>query len=126
MLNYVKSLSSTPENQEKKQRILLRLRKEYSLTSVGRELEGMEATVDKFVTEQRAQAIYLEAKAALAEGQQDVALAKLSEIEAGHPSFSQIAGVERDRMDLRSAIAQRREQEAKDRSESLRNSFCSY
>ncbi len=114
VLNYVKSLSSTPENQEKKQRILLRLRKEYSLTSVGRELEGMEATVDKFVTEQRAQAIYLEAKAALAEGQQDVALAKLSEIEAGHPSFSQIAGVERDRMDLRSAIAQRREQEAKD------------
>ncbi|MDD3277158.1 MAG: FHA domain-containing protein, partial [Kiritimatiellales bacterium] len=114
VLNYVKAIPSSPENEEKKQRILMRLRKEYSLTSVGRELEGLESTVNRFVTEQRAQAVYLEAQAALAGGSQDVALAKLSEIQTEHPSFSKIAAVERELIDLRSAIAQRREMEAQD------------
>lgn len=114
VLNYVKSLSSTPADQEKKQRIMKRLREEYALTSVGRELDGMEASVDQFVSEQQAQTIYLDAKAALAKGSQDVALAKLTEIKAKHPAFSQIAAVERELGDLRSVIAQKREQEAQD------------
>lgn len=112
VLNYVKSLSFALPEQEKKQRILRRLRTEYALTSVGRELDGMEASVDRFVTEQHAQAIYLDAKAALAEGNQDVALAKLVEIQQNHPAFSQIAAVERELSDLRSMIAQKREQDA--------------
>lgn len=114
VLNYTKSLSSTLEDQEKTQRILARLRSEYSLTTVGRELEGMKATVDRFVSEQRAQMIYLEAQAALAEESQDVALAKLMEIWDEHPSFSKIAAVERELIDLRSAIEQQREVEAQD------------
>jgi hypothetical protein len=114
VLNYVKAIPSSPKNEEKKQRILTRLRKEYSLTSVGRELEGLESTVNRFVTEQRAQAVYLEAQTALAGGSQDVALAKLAEIQTEHPSFSKIAAVERELIDLRSAIAQRREMEAQD------------
>jgi len=112
VLNYVKTLSSTLADQEKKQRILKRLHDEYALTSVGRELGGMEASVDRFVSEQQAQTIYLDAKAALAKGSQDVALAKLTEIKEKHPSFSQIAAVERELGDLRSVIAQKREQEA--------------
>ena len=112
VLNYVKSLSSTLADQEKKQRIMKRLHEEYALTSVGRELGGMEASVDQFVSEQQAQTIYLDAKAALAKGSQDVALAKLTEIKGKHPSFSQIAAVERELGDLRSVIAQKREQEA--------------
>ncbi len=114
VLNYAKALSSSPDDQEKKQRILLRLRKDYSLTTVGLELEGMERTVDRFVTEQRAETLYLEAHAALAEDNQDVALAKLMEITEDHPSFSKIAGVERELLDVRSAIAQRREKEAEE------------
>lgn len=112
VLNYVQSLSSSPENQEKKQRIMIRLRKGYSLTSVGRELEGMEATVNRFVTEQRAEALYLEAQAALAEESQDVALAKLTEIQETLSSYSKIAAVERELIDLRSTIAQQQEMEA--------------
>lgn len=112
VLNYVKSLSFALPEQEKKQRILRRLRTEYALTSVGRELDGMEASVDRFVTEQQAQAIYLDAKAALVEGNQDVALAKLVEIQENHPAFSQIAAVDRELSDLRSMIAQKREQDA--------------
>ncbi|MCU0857510.1 MAG: FHA domain-containing protein [Pontiellaceae bacterium] len=112
VLNYVKTLSSGLPDQEKKQRILMRLRKDYALTSVGRELDGIEASVDRFVTEQRAQAIYLEAKAALKEGSLDVALAKLMELKEKHPSFSEIAAAERELGDLRSGIAQKREQEA--------------
>ena len=112
VLNYVKSLSSTLADQEKKQRILKRLHEEYALTSVGRELDGVEASVDQFVSEQQAQTIYMDAKAALAKGSQDVALAKLMEIKDKHPSFSQIAAVERELGDLRSMIAQKREQEA--------------
>lgn len=112
VLNYVQSLSSSPEDQEKKQRIMIRLRKEYSLTSVGRELEGMEATVNRFVTEQRAEALYVEAQTALAEGSQDVALAKLTEIQESLSGFSKIAAVERELIDLRSSIAQQREMAA--------------
>ena len=112
MLNYVQALSSSPEDQEKKQRIMLRLRRDYSLTTVGRELEGMESTVNRFVTEQRAQALYDEAQAALAEGSEDVALAKLTEIQEELASFSKIAAVERELIDLRSAITHRREMEA--------------
>ena len=112
VLNYVKSLSSTLADQEKKQRIMKRLHEQYALTSVGRELDGMEASVDQFVSEQQAQTIYLDAKAALAKGSQDVALAKLTEIKGKHPAFSQIAAVERELGDLRSVIAQKREQEA--------------
>ena len=114
VLNYVKSLSSTLADQEKKQRIMKRLHEEYALTSVGRELGGMEASVDQFVSEQQAQTAYMAAKAALAKGSQDVALAKLMEIKGKHPSFSQIAAVERELGDLRSVIAQKREQEALD------------
>jgi len=112
VLNYVKSLSSTLADQEKKQRILKRVHEEYALTSVGRELGGMEASVDQFVSEQQAQTIYMDAKAALAKGNQDVALAKLMEIKGKHPSFSQIAAAERELGDLRSVIAQKQEQEA--------------
>jgi pSer/pThr/pTyr-binding forkhead associated (FHA) protein len=114
VLNYVQSLSSSPEDQEKKQRIMRRLRKDYSLTSVSRELEGMESTVNRFVTEQRAERLYMEAQAALAEGSQDVALAKLTEIQNDLSAFSKIAAVERELIDLRSTIAQRREIEAAD------------
>lgn len=114
VLNYVKSLSSDLIDQEKTQRILRRLRKEYALTTVGRELDGMESSVDRFVTEQHAQAIYLAAQSALAEGKQDVALAKLMEIQEEHPSFSGIAAVEREWNNLRSEIAQLREQQAQD------------
>ncbi|MCK5844413.1 MAG: hypothetical protein KAG97_06875, partial [Victivallales bacterium] len=114
VLNYVKSLSSSPEDQEKKQRIMRRLRKDYSLTTVGRELEGIESTVNRFVTEQRAEMLYVEAQEALAEGSQDVALAKLTEIQDDLTAFSKIAAVERELIDLRSAIAQRREMEAAD------------
>jgi hypothetical protein len=114
VLNYVKSISSTLADQEKKQRILKRLREDYALTSVGRELDGMGASVDQFVSEQQAQTAYLDARAALAKGDQDVALAKLMEIKSRHPSFSQIAAVERELGDLRSLIAQKREQAALD------------
>ena len=114
VLSYVQSLSSSPENQEKKQRIMMRLRKDYSLTSVSRELEGMESTVNRFVTEQRAETLYVEARAALAEGSQDVALAKLTEIQQNLSGYSKVAAVERELIDLRSTIAQRREMEAAD------------
>jgi len=114
VLNYVKSLSLDLTDQEKTQRILRRLREEYALTTVGRELDGMEPSVDRFVSEQHAQAIYLEAKNALAKESRDVALAKLMEIQEKHPSFSKIAAVERELSDLRSMIAQHREQDAQD------------
>jgi hypothetical protein len=114
VLNYVQSLPSTPEDQEKKQRIMRRLRKDYSLTSVNRELEGVDSTVNRFVTEQRAQTLYEEAQAALAEGSQDVALAKLTEINDTLASYSKIAAVERELINLRSTIAQQREIEAED------------
>lgn len=114
VLNHVKSLSSTLPDQEKTQRILRRLREDYALTSVGRELDGMESSTDRFVTEQRAMAIYRDAQAALAEGKKDVALANLQELQEKHPSFSQIAAVERELFDLRSVIAQEREQAAQD------------
>ena len=114
VMNHIKTLTSTLEEQEKKQRILLRLRKDYALTTVGQELEGMTDSVDRFVTEQRAQVVYMEAKEALKNGEQDVALAKLQELMDDHTAFSQIASVDRELRDLRSDIAQRREQEARD------------
>ena len=114
VLNYVKAIPSSPENEEKKQRILLRLRKEYSLTTMSRELEGTSDTQDRFITEQRGESLYLESKAALAEDSQDVALAKLTEITEDYPSYSKIAAVERELIDLRSAIDQRREMEAQE------------
>jgi len=114
VLNYVKSLSLDLTDQEKIQRILRRLREEYALTTVGRKLDGMEPSVDRFVSEQHAQAIYLEAKNALANENRNVALAKLIEIQEKHPSFSEIAAVERELSDLRSMIAQHREQDAQD------------
>lgn len=114
VLNYVKSLSSNLPDQEKKQRILKRLRTDYALTTVGRELDGLEASVDRFVTEERAQSIYLEAKTALAEGHRDVALAKLMELKEKHAAFSGIAEAERDLNDLRLTVAQDREKEAQD------------
>ena len=114
VLNYVKSLSSSLADQEKTQRILKRLRENYALTSVGRELDGMEASTDRFVTEQRAVAIYQEARTALKENKKDVALATLQELKDQYPAFSKIAAVERELFDLRSEIAQEREQEAQD------------
>jgi hypothetical protein len=125
VLNYAQSLSSSPEDQEKKRRILMRVRKEFALTTVGRELEGMEDSVDRAVTENRAQVLYWEAEQALEEGEQDVALAKLQEIEDQYPSFSKIASVERELATLRSTIAQQREQEAQalfDQAEELERS----
>jgi hypothetical protein len=113
VLGYIKTLSSELADQEKKQRILNRLRQDYALTSVGRELEGTTASVDRFVSEQHAQTIYLDARAALAENKRDVALAKLMEIQEKHPSFSEIAAVDRELGDLRSEIAQQREQSAR-------------
>jgi len=114
VLNHIKSLSSTLPDQEKKQRILRRLREDYALTSVGLGLEGMAASVDRFVSEEHAQAMYREANTAFAEGDMDVALSKMTEIQSEHPAFSKIAAVERKLSELRSLIAQQREREAQE------------
>jgi hypothetical protein len=112
VLSYVKTLSNSLADQEKAQRILRRLREDYALTTVGRELEGLTGAVDQEVTEMRATVLYMDVKDALAAGEQDMALAKLQEIVDKHPSYSGIAAVERQLDDLRAEIAQQREQKA--------------
>jgi tetratricopeptide (TPR) repeat protein len=114
VLNFAQSLAFSPENEERKQRILKRLREDYSLTSVASELGSMEKTTNRFVAEQRAEAVYLEAQTALEEDNSDVAFAKLSEIMENHPTYSKIAAVERELSTLRSKIAQDRERAAKE------------
>jgi hypothetical protein len=114
VVNYLKLLPKELEAQKKQRRILQRLRTEYSLTTVGQQLQGLEKAVDKDITELQATVIYQDAKIALAEGEQDVALAKLQEITDRHPSFSMIASVEREIDNLRSEIARKREQLAQE------------
>lgn len=114
VLNYAQSLSASAEDQELKKRILTRLRSDFALTKTGRELEGMEESVDRAVAENRAQVLYWEAREALAEEEKDVALAKLQEIVDQYPSYSKIASVERELAAVRSTIAQEREAAAEE------------
>lgn len=73
---------------EKVDRILQRLRDDFTLSEVGQELTGVKDTTDRFLKEKRAQQLYDEAKTHLAEGRPRAALSLLSEIVKDYQGFS--------------------------------------
>jgi len=114
-LNVLKRLPDDPASREKRWRILERLRKEFTLTEVGRQLIGGVAdVVDRDVTEYRAEALYAQARRHMQAGEDEAALAVLGEIAEDYAGFSKIAEVGRAATTLRSQIAERHEREARE------------
>jgi len=101
VLWHLTSLSARPEDQQKRQRILRRLREEYTLRSAEQKLDELYADL-----------IYSEAKNALEKNELEMALAKLSEVTNRYSFYSNIAAVQRDVGVVRSEIARLQEQRA--------------
>ncbi|MBN1676091.1 MAG: FHA domain-containing protein [Kiritimatiellae bacterium] len=114
VINFVKALGQDVGAQERKSRILDRLRTAYALTRVGQELQGITASVDRDLSEYRAERIYAEAQQDLREQRTDAALAKLNEIAEKHAAFSKIAEVKRQIAEIGSVIAEENERKAKE------------